>query len=188
MVLFKTTIAALAILVIGVLLLGYGGQYITMTVQNVQRTNVEPHAEFLVGDVVERSYSLPGGVTALGVISITQAPSNESGEIRFLVFDEQNYQKWSSGGQASFAYSAEKQGQFNYSFTTGVSGIHHFVFDNRASLYKKYVIFSLAYDQVVTSQVPDPRTQYVAWGLICVGAILLVYGLLRKPPLVWSES
>ena len=139
MVLFKTTMAAVAVLIIGVLLLSYGGQYITMTVQNVQRTNVEPHAEFLVGDVVERSYSLPAGVTALGIVKITQAPTNQSGDIRFLVFDDENYQKWSSGGQANFAYSAEKQGQFNYTFTTSVSGIHHFVFDNRASLYKKYV-------------------------------------------------
>jgi len=188
MVLFKTTMAAVAMLIIGVLLLSFGGQYITTTVQNVQRTNVEPHAEFLVGDVVERSYSLPASVTALGSVKTTQAPTNQSGDIRFLVFDDENYQKWSSGGQANFAYSADKQGQFNYTFTTSASGIHHFVFDNRASLYKKYLVFSLAYDDVVTSQIPDSRTQYVAWALIFIGATLLVIGLLRKPPLIWSET
>jgi len=188
MVLFKTTLAGAAAIIVGVLLLGYGGQYITMTVQNVQRTEVEPHAEFLVGDVVERSYSLPAGVTALGIVKVTQAPTNQSGTIRLLVFDDENYKKWSSGSQANFAYSTEEEGQFNYTFTTSISGTYHFVFDNRASLYKKYVDFSLAYNEVVTNQIPDPRTQYLAWGLVIFGAILLVLGLLRKPPLIWSET
>jgi hypothetical protein len=115
------------------------------------------------------------------------APTNKSGDISFLVFDDENYQRWSTGAQANSVYSGQKQGQFNYTFTTAASGVHHFVFDNRASLYKKYVVFSLAYNEIVTSQVPDPRTQYVAWAMIAIGAILLVIGIIKKPPVRWSN-
>ena len=185
--LFKTTMTGVAALVIGILLLTFAGQYITMTVQNVQRTDVEPHTEFLVGDVEQRSYTLPAGVMVFGTVKVTEAPTNQSGDIRFIVFDDQNYQKWGAGGQANFAYSTEKQGQFNYTFTSTANMVYHFVFDNRASLYKKYVTFSLAYNDVVTSQVPDPRTQYVAYAMIALGALLLVIGLSMKPKPRWSD-
>lgn len=185
--LFKTTMAGVAALVIGILLLTFAGQYVTMTVQNVQRTDVEPHVEFLVGDVEQRSYTLPAGVTVFGTVRATQAPSNQSGDIRFIVFDDQNYQKWSTGGQANFAYSAEREGQFNYTFTSTGNVLYHFVFDNRASLYKKYIVFSVAYNDIVTSQVPDPRVQYVAYALIAIGALVLVLGLWMKPKPRWSD-
>jgi len=185
--LFKTTMTGIAALVIGILLLTFAGQYITMTVQNVQRTDVEPHAEFLVGDVQQRSYTLPASVTVFGTVNVAQAPTNQSGDIRFLVFDDENYQKWSTGGQANFAYSTEKQGQFNYTFTSTANMVYHFVFDNRASLYKKYVVFSLAYNDIVTSQVPDPRTRYVAYAMIALGALLLIMGLSMKPKPRWSD-
>ncbi|MGA2785018.1 MAG: hypothetical protein ABSF09_10015 [Candidatus Bathyarchaeia archaeon] len=186
MVLFKTAMLGTVVLVIGVLLLNYGGQFITIMVQSTQRTDVEPHAEFLVGDVVQRSYSLPAPVTVFGLVKTTQAPTNQSGDVRFLVFDEPNYQKWNMGGQADSAYSSEKQGQFNFTFATGKSGSYHFVFDNRASMYKKYVVFSMSYNEIVRSQVPDARIQYVAWALLIGGALLLVVGLVRKPPIRWA--
>jgi len=185
--LFKTTMVGLALLMIGVLLLTFAGQYITMTVQNVQRTDVEPHAEFLVGDMEQRSYTLPAGVTVFGTVMATQAPSNQSGDIRFIVFDDQNYQKWSTGGQANSVYLTEKQGQFNYTFISTANVLYHFVFDNRASLYKKYIVFSLAYNDTVTNQVPDPRTQYVSYAMIVLGALLLVVGLGMKPKPRWSD-
>ena len=185
--LFKTTISGAAAIVIGLLLVTFVGQYITMTVQNVQRTDVEPQAEFLVGDVEQRSYSLPANVMVFGTVKVTQAPSNQSGDIRFLIFDDANYQKWTTGGQANFAYSTEKQGQFNYTFTSTANVVYHFVFDNRASLYKKYVVFSLAYNDVVTSQVPDPRIQYLAYAMIGLGAVLVIIGLLMKPKPRWSD-
>ena len=185
--LFKTTMTGLALLIIGVLLLTFAGQYITMTVQSVQRTDVEPHAEFLVGDMEQRSYTLPAGVTVFGTVMATQAPSNQSGDIRFMVFDDQNYQKWSTGGQANSVYSTEKEGQFNYTFNSPAAVLYHFVFDNRVSLFKKYVVFSLAYNEIVTSQVPDPRTQYIAYAMIVIGALLLVVGLGMKPKPRWSD-
>ncbi|MGD0423204.1 MAG: hypothetical protein ABSA92_07065 [Candidatus Bathyarchaeia archaeon] len=185
--LFKTTMTGVAVLVIGILLLTFAGQYITMTVQNVQRTDIEPHAEFLVGDMEQRSYTLPAAVTVFGTVKATQAPTNQSGDIRFLVFDDQNYQKWSTGVQANFVYSTDREGQFNYTFTSTANVLYHFVFDNRASLYKKYVVFSLAYDDTVSSQVPDPRTQYIAYAMIVLGALLLVVGLAVKPKPRWSD-
>jgi len=186
LVLFKTTVSGLVILVVGVLLLTYGGQYIMMTVQNTQRTNVEPHAEFLVGDTAQRSYPLPTAVTVLGVIKVSQAPGNQSGDIRLLVFDEPNYQKWNAGGQADSTYSTEQQGQFNFTFTTNRNGVYHFVFDNRASMYKKYVVFSMAYNEVVKSQQADPRIQYVAWASLVVGGLVFLIGLLKRPPVRWA--
>jgi hypothetical protein len=185
--LFKTTITGITVLVIGLLLVTFAGQYITMTVQNLQRTDVEPHVEFLVGDVEQRPYTLPAGVTVFGTLSVIQAPTNQSGDIRFLVFDDENYQRWSAGGQANFVYSTEKEGQFNYTFNTNANVPYHFVFDNRASLYKKYVVFSVAYNEVVTSQVQDSRVQYVAYAMIGLGAVTLVMGLLMKPKPRWSD-
>jgi hypothetical protein len=186
MVLLKTTIAGFAVLIIGVLLLTMIGQYITVQVQDVHRHDVEPHAEFLVGDLVDRSYSLPGGSGVFGNVTVTQAPSNQTGDVHFMVFDSDNYQRWSSGTQANYAYSAEKQGQISFTFTTDKSGVYHFVFDNRASLFKKYVVLTVAYNEVITSQVPDTRVTYVAWVLIGVGGLVLVYGLVRKPSVSWN--
>ncbi|HMK83752.1 MAG TPA: hypothetical protein VK503_08545 [Candidatus Bathyarchaeia archaeon] len=186
MVLIKTAMAGVVLLVMGVLVFNYGGQFIMMMVQSTQRTDLEPHVEFRVGEVSQRSYSLPATVTVFGVVKTSQPPTNESSDVRFLVFDDLNYQKWNTGAQADSAYSSEKQGQFNYTFTTTKSGAYHFVFDNRASMYKKYVAFSISYNEVVRSQVPDSRFQYVAWAMLVGGAILLVYGLVRKPPLRWA--
>lgn len=168
------------------MLLTVVGQYVTVEVQDVQRRDVEPHSEFLVGDVADRIYSLPATVSVFGSIDVAQAPTNQSGDIRFMVFDAENYQRWSSGGSSDFLFSAEKQGHLNFTFRTDKSGVYHFVFDNRASLYKKYVILTVAYNEVSISHVPDPRTPYIGWALLAVGAILLAYGLVRKPPIPWA--
>lgn len=153
MVLLKPTLAGIVLLVLGVVSITVLGQYVTMEVQQTQRRDIEPHVEFLVGDLQERSYTLPASVQVFGTILATQVPSNQSGEVHFIVLDNENYQRWSTGSQADFVYSADNQGQFNYTFTTNKSGVFHFVFDNRASLYKKYVILTVAYDEVLTSRV-----------------------------------
>jgi hypothetical protein len=186
MVLLKTTLVGIALLAVGVILLTVAGQYVTIEVQQVHSHDVEAHTEFLVGDQVDRQYALPGGVGTFGVITVTQAPSNQSGDVRFIVLDADNYAKWSAGSQANFLYTAEKQGEFNYTFTTSNSGIYHFVFDNRQSLYKKYVILTVAYNEITTTRAPDPRTAYVAWPLVVAGALVLLYGVARKPPVTWT--
>ncbi|HXX72896.1 MAG TPA: hypothetical protein VEI80_04305, partial [Candidatus Acidoferrales bacterium] len=66
------------------------------------------------------------------------------------------------------------------------SGLYHFVFDNRASVYKKYVVLGVSYNEISTSTKPDPRVPYVGWGLLAVGLAVLVYGLLRKPAITWA--
>jgi len=186
MVLLKTTVAGFVVLILGVLLLTMIGQYVTVQVQEIHRHDVEPHTQFLVGDMVDKSYSLPAESGVFGIVTVTQAPSNQTSDIRFVVFDSDNYQRWSSGTQANFAYSAEKQGPINFTFTTDKSGVYHFVFDNSKSLYKKYVTLTVAYNEIITSQVPDTRVTYVAWVLIAVGGLVLVYGLMRKPPVSWN--
>ena len=186
MVLFKTTLVGLCILVAGMLLLTTLAPYVTVEVQQVQHRDVEPHAEFLVGDVADRTYTLPATVAASGSIDVTQAPTNASGDIRFMVFDDNNYQKWNAGQQSNFLFSADNAGKFIFNFTTTNSGVYHFVFDNRASLFKKYIVLSVGYDEVTISHVPDPRVPYVGWALAVVGGILLVYGLARKPPIPWG--
>ena len=186
MVLLKTTLTGVLLLVVGILLLTVAGQYITVQVQVVQRHDVELHAEFLVGDVVDRPYSLPAGVSVFGTLDVTQAPTNSSSDVRFLVFDSTNYQSWAAGQQSSFIFSGDVQGSSNFTFNINNSGVYHFVFDNRASLFKKYVSFSVSYNEVSTSHQPDPRVPYVGWGLSVVGLILLVYGLVRKPPISWA--
>jgi hypothetical protein len=186
MVLLKATMAGLVILVLGVLLLTVMGQYVTAEVQQVHRQDVEPHAEFLVGDSVDRAYSLPASSEVLGTVSVTQAPSNQTGDIHLMVFDADNYQRWSSGEQANFVYSAENQGEFNFTFTPKNSGVYNFVFDNTASLYKKYVTLTIAYNQITTSRVPDTRVRYVGWAFVIGGGLIFIYGLLKKPPTTWA--
>jgi hypothetical protein len=186
MVLLKTTIAGTVLLALGVLLLFFGGQYVTIEIQQVNRHNVEPHAEFLVGDIVDRTYSLPAGVNVLGTVSATEAPSNQTGDIRFSVLDADNYQRRVAGLQPTYLYDAQKQGHFNFTFTTGQSGVYHFIFDNSASVYKKYVILTMAYDEITTSQAPDTRATYVAWGLVIASGLILIYGLVRKAPVTWA--
>jgi hypothetical protein len=186
MVLFKTSLVGASLLVVGILLLIVLGPYVTVEVRQVQQRDVEPHVEFLVGDVSDRAYSLPGNVAASGYVDVTQAPTNATGDISFIVFDEGNYQKWSSGQQSNPLFSAEKQGRFIYNFTTVDAGTYHFVFDNRASLFKKYIVLSVGYSEVTVSRVPDPRVPYVAWALMVGGAIVLAYGLAKRPPISWA--
>lgn len=186
MVLLKTTLTGIALLGLGMLLVAAIGPYVTVEVQQIQRRPVEPHAEFLVGDFIDKPYNLPASVNVIGTLSGTQAPTNETSDIRVLVFDAENYQRWSSTGQASSVYSADKQGKLNFTFKIDKEGIYHFVFDNRASLYKKYVVLTIAYDEVVTQRVPDTRVGYVGWALAVVGAVILVYGLVRKPAITWA--
>ncbi len=186
MVLLKTTLIGAILLVSGILLLTVVGQYITVQVQVVQRHDVESHAQFLVGDVTDRPYSLPAGVSVFGTVDVTQAPTNSSSDVQFLVFDNTNYQSWATGQQSNFIFSGDQQGNSNFTFNTNNSGVYHFVFDNRASLFKKYVTLSVSYNEVSTSRQPDPRTPDVGWGLSVVGLVILGYGLVRKPTVSWA--
>ena len=186
MVLLKTTVIGALLLVASILLLTVAGPYITVQVQNVQRHDVEPHAQFLVGDVTDRQYTLPADVSVLGMIDVAQAPTNQSGSVQFMVFDSQNYALWSSGAQSSNLFASDQPGASNYTFNTSSAGVYHFVFDNRASVYKKYVTLSVGYNEVSVSTKPDPRIPYVAWGLLGVGLVVLIYGLARKPPVTWA--
>ena len=171
---------------LGILLLTVAGQYVTIQVEAVQRHDVEPHAQFLVGDVADRQYSLPGNVTVFGTVDVAQAPSNQSSNIQFVVLDAQNYPLWAAGQQASSLFTADQQGRANFTFNTASAGVFHFVFDNRASVYKKYVTLSINYDEISASNQPDRRVPYVGWALLAVGLVVLTYGLARKAPIPWA--
>lgn len=186
MVLLKTTLVGGLLLVAGVLLLTVAGPYITYQVQLVQRHDVEPRTEFLVGDVSYRNYSLPGGVGAYGTLDVAQAPSNQSGNIQFMVFDSRNYQLWATGEQSNYLFTSDQQGHSNFTFNTPAAGTYYFVFDDRASVYKKYVTLTLSYNEVSVGTKPDPRIPYVGWALVGVGLAVFSYGLARKPPIPWE--
>jgi hypothetical protein len=186
MVLLRTTLAGITLVVAAILLLTVAGPLITDQVQVVQRHDVEPHAQFLVGDVADRDYSIPGSVAVYGTLDVAQAPSNQSGNLQFMVFDSQNYQLWASGQQSNYMFTTNQDGRSNFTFNTPSSGVYHFVFDNRASVYKKFVTLSLGYNEVSVSNQPDPRIPYVAWGLLAVGLVVLIFGLAKKPPISWA--
>jgi len=188
MVLFKATVAGILLLALGIVSVTVLNQYVTMDVQQIQRRDVEPHIVLLIGDIAEKSYMLPANVDVFGAVTVTQAPSNQSGDIRFIVMDNDNYPKWSSSGQADSLYSVNGQGQFNYTFTTKKSGVFHFVFDNRASLYKKYVALTVAFNEVLSRRVADTRLAPVGWILMVLGVLIMIYGLARKPPIPWSRN
>lgn len=186
MVLFKTALTGIAILLLGIVVVFVVAPNLTFDIQEVQQRWVEPHAEFLVGDLVDRPYDLPATTNVAGTVTITEAPSNKTSDITFLVFDSGNYQQWTSGGQAESSYSESNQASFNFTFKTETGGVYHFVFDNRVSVYKKYVILTIAYDEVTIKKVPDSRVGYIGWALAIIGAILLVYGAIRRPPVTWA--
>lgn len=186
LVVFRTTIIGAIVLITGTLLLTVIGPYVTVTVQNIQTREVDPHVEFLVGDISDRPYTLPDNVPVFGSVYVSQAPANQTSDIQFSIFDADNYQIWSSGGQANSLFSTDGQGQFNYTFTTPKNGVYFFVFDNRASLYKKYIVFSLLYNEVITTQEPDTRIPYLAWALVIVGGFVAATGLIRRPTISWA--
>ena len=186
MVLLKTTLIGALLLVTGILLFTVAGRYLTVQVQIMQQHDVEPHAQFLVGDVRDRQYALPGGVAVVGTVNVAQAPTNQSGSVQFMIFDAQNYELWSTGQQSNNFFTSDQQGTFNFTFNTARAGVYHFVFDNRASVYKKYVTLSVSYNEVSVSSKPDPRVPYVGWGLLAIGLIALIYGLARKPRISWA--
>lgn len=186
MVLFKTALVGALILVAGILLLTVAAPYLTIQVQDVQRHDLEPGTQFLVGDVTDKQYTLPGAVLVFGTIDVGQAPTNQSASTHFVVFDSQNYQLWSNGQQSNNLFNSDQPGASNFTFNTGSAGVYHFVFDNRASVYKKYVTLSISYNEVSVSTKPDPRIPYLAWGLVAVGLVVLVYGIGRKPPATWA--
>jgi hypothetical protein len=186
MVLLKTTLTGALLLVAGVLLVTVAGPYITVQVPVVQRHDVQPHIQFLVGDVTDKQYSLPGGVTVFGTLDVTQAGTNQSDSVPFMVLDSQNYELWASGQRSNNLFSSDQQGVSNFTFNTASAGLYHFVFNNNASLYKKFVTLSVSYNDVSVSTKPDPRIPYVGWGLLAVGLVLLVYGLVSKPKITWA--
>jgi hypothetical protein len=186
MVLLKTTLTGVCLALFGLTLLLVLSPYITVQVRDVQARQVEPHAEFLVGDLRDQPYNLPGGVLVFGTVDVTQAPTNSSGDIRFIVFDADNYQKWTAGQQANFLFSSDTGGEFNFTLTTGNAGMYHFVFDNHASLFKKYISLSVGYKEVIVNNVPDPRVPYFAWPLLAGGGLILAFGLVKKPPISWA--
>jgi len=182
----KLTVSGAIIIVVGILALTALGPYVTVEVQDVKQRDLEPRVQFLVGDYADRPFTLPAGVTIFGTVSVAEAPSNKSGDIHFIVLDTENYQRWLSGAQAEFTYAAQQGGAFNYTFKTDKIGVYHFVFDNRDSVYKKYVTLSVTFNEVITSRVPDRRLAYAGWFLLVIGGIALVYGVLKKPQVRWS--
>jgi hypothetical protein len=185
MVLVKTTFIGAALIVAGVLLLTVVGPYITIQVQVSQRHDVESNARFRVDDVTDRQYTLPGSVAVSGTLNVAQAPTNQSDDIQFMIFDAQNYQSWATGQQSNYMFASDRQGLSNFTFNTPSSGVYHFVFDDRASPYKKYVTLSIGYDEVSVNYQPDPRVPYVAWGLLAIGLVVAIYGVLRRQAVLW---
>ena len=186
MVLLKPILIGIVLLAVGIASITILGQYVTMEVQQTQRRDLVPYAKLFVESTKDESYTFPTNVQVFGTILVTEEPSNQSGDIRFIVLDSENYQKWNTGAQADSVYSVNGQGQFNYTFTTGKRGVYHFVFDNTKSLYKKYVILTVAYNEITITRVPDPRTAYLAWPITVAGGLILLYGLARKPPVPWA--
>jgi hypothetical protein len=188
MVLLKPVLAGIILLALGIVSSTILGQYVTMEVQQTQRRDLVPYAKLFVESTKDESYTFPTNVQVFGTILVTEEPSNQSGDIRFIVLDGENYQKWSTGAQVDSVYSVNGQGQFNYTFTTAKGGTLHFVFDDRGLPYKKHVTLSVAYNQVLTHRVADTRLVPVGWVLMISGALVLVYGLARKAPIPWSGT
>ncbi|HUK50092.1 MAG TPA: hypothetical protein VLV18_03575 [Terriglobales bacterium] len=191
MVSLKPTITGIVLVIAGILLLTVASPYITTEVQSVQYHDIATSARIRVGIVyggVDKplSYSLPAGVTATGSLGVVNSINNQPSDIQMAVYDADNYQKWGAGQQSTFTFLNDVRDRSNFTFTTSNSGPYYFVFDNSASQYEKNVTISLGYNQISTSQVPDPRVPYLGWGLLATGLVVLAIGVIMKAPITWA--
>jgi hypothetical protein len=178
--------AGIALVVMGAFLFFAGPQLILVPSTQIQVTGLFHNETFVVGDVWERSVQLDGGVTVNGTVAVSSALTGAATEISMLVADDANYQKWVAHGSPTYALQRDISNGQSFSFNVPQTGTYHFVFDNNNSPVKKKVTITVDIQKQVTTNVPDGRILYVAYGLLAVGCLVTVMGVLRKTEPSWT--
>jgi hypothetical protein len=179
-------ISGIIVIIVGVSLLIVGPQLIVVPSTQVQVFELFHDETFLVGDVAERSVQLDEGVTVNGTVAVSSALTGAASHVLMLVADDANYEKWVTQGSPTYVFQKDLSNGQTFSFTVSGAGLHHFVFDNKASLEKKKVTLTVDLQKPVTVNVPDKRISYVAYAVVAVGCLFTVMGILRKTPVRWA--
>ena len=180
----------IAILALGLLLVFFGTQTVTIDVPKTQTEVLFDRSTLTVGDVAHRSAELNENLTVIcsGIVRIPS--SNDSGDISFYVMNSADFQKWESGDRnIDFIVQRLRVDRIEASFVTSQKDTYYFVFDNsHSTLFKKEVTFSAYYEFTsMEHQTLEDRTfNTYGYPLIIVGAVVAVYGLVRKHEVRWA--
>lgn len=184
--LIKTSIAGALALATSLMFIFPLSSAVTVEVPKVVTGDLIPKMTALVGDIFVKSVTLEKRTKVTGTVQAKIAGSESPGEVTFIVFDSANYSRWQAGESFTALYKVTNTDRFEFAFVAGRSGVHNFVFDNRASLYKKEVSLAAGYEQTVLSREPDSRVRGVSYALLALGIPVLAYGLIRRPPIPWA--
>jgi len=178
------------IVALGLLLLFLGTQMLTIDVPKTETKTLFDRSTFTVGDSVYRSADLTANLTVSCSGDVRIPSGNESGDIDFYVMDKANFQKWKTGDRSAVSLVQRlRVEKIDASFTTPRVDTYYFVFDNSYStLFKKEVSFSASYQYIVIHHetVEDRTFNSYGYPLIVVGAIFVIYGLVRKAEPRWA--
>jgi len=186
----KPTIAGLVLLIVGILGIQYGAQnYLKEVSKPVTDTfrvamEVRELSFWSYGHRFETSTSVDGNGTISG------GSYGQVTDINFFVMDGPNFENWKQRqpGVQYLAKMTQAPSRFEFSFATSKNGTYFFVFDNYYSTAKREVSLSARYQyvKIVKEAHTDYTFSYVGAGISVVGAIVLIYGLLKKPEIRWA--
>lgn len=185
------TFGGLAILVVGLLMINFGAYSYTVEVPRIEtRPILSGERLSQIGDFVSKEIDLRNTwiVNLEGKVEILG--SNGSGAIDLYVMNSREYQRWRNGEKdVEYLVKRERVDRFNGTFVPTENGTYYVTFDNRFDpKYKKEVTFTARY--TFETRVPETRQEdiltKVGYPLAVLGAISLIYGLVRKPDVKWE--
>ncbi len=180
----------IVIIALGLLLLLFGTQIITIDVPHTETKTLFDTSTLTVGDTYQKSAELAANLTVRCSGSVKIPSSNESGDISFYVMDRGNFEKWHAGDRTvDFMVQKPTISKIDVSFITAHADTYYFVFDNTYSpLFKKEVTFTASFEYTtIQHETREDRTlNNYGYPIAIVGAILMIYGLIRKPEVRWA--
>ncbi len=184
------TLGGILLLILGILMILFGSYTYTINIPIVESQIVYDKISFTVGDVKVYETDLFENVTVTCNASINIPTTGDVGDINFYVLRGEEFQRWKSG-EKDIAYIIElaQIKSVNVSFQTDKQGTYYFIFDNTFSeLYKKEVTFSstIEYITYVEEIRENNSVVYIGYFAVVIGAIVTLYGLIRKPEVTWA--
>lgn len=141
-------------------------------------------------DIWSHNFKFDTSTLVIGNGTTSSPAFGKPNEIDFLVLDSGNFDGWKKR-QPSVQYLVEiveAPTAFDFRFTTPKNDTYYFVFDNYRSTVQRDVSLAIRYQYVKTVKEPhvDYTIAYAGVGLGVCGAIVLAYGLLKKPEIRWA--
>jgi hypothetical protein len=186
----RPTIAGLVLLIAGILGAQYGPQNYLKEVPKPFGDTFQVAMEVRELSFWSYSYRFEASTSVNGNGTISGGSYGQVPDINFFVLDGPNFEAWKQR-QPAVQYLVkitQAQSRFEFSFATPKNGTYFFVFDNYYSTMKREVSLSARYQyvKIIKEQYTDYTFSYVGIGIALVGAIILTYGLLKKPEIRWA--